>query len=339
MRRCGVGDDVRLLVKVATLYYRSQYSQSQIAERLGLSRQTVGRLLQRASDTGIVHIEIRSPLSTVADLERQLEDTFNLLEAVVVSPSAETDDAIKQALGEVTAAYLTRRLKDGDVLGIVSGSTTLHQCALHLERSKRSSMTVVALTGSAASFGLAQLYADSTVLLIGRTLGAKTVLMPAPAFVDRPEIKATLMSDSNIAGIIDLGRRANIALFGIGTISERSSPYQQGFFGDDLLAIMREEGAVGEICGHAFDLHGAVCSPEISARTIAIELDSLKTKELSIAVAGGAWKADAMLGVLNGRYCNVFITDEGAARALLERRHADGNGQAMPRTYPAPSQP
>jgi deoxyribonucleoside regulator len=50
-----------------------------------------------------------------------------------------------------------------------------------------------------------------------------------------------------------------------------------------------------------------------------VELSSLRSKEVSVAVAGGLRKVDAIFGALRGRYCNVLITDEGTAKALLER--------------------
>ena len=47
VRRRGTSD-VRLMVRIAQLYYRMHLSQAEIGERLGLSRFQVGRLLDRA---------------------------------------------------------------------------------------------------------------------------------------------------------------------------------------------------------------------------------------------------------------------------------------------------
>ncbi len=54
-------ENVRLLTKIATLYYKNALTQEQVAKRLGLSRQSVGRLLKRGQDMGIVEIKIHSP--------------------------------------------------------------------------------------------------------------------------------------------------------------------------------------------------------------------------------------------------------------------------------------
>jgi deoxyribonucleoside regulator len=313
-------DDIRLLTKVATLYYKNQLSQQEIAQRLGLSRQTVGRFLQNALHLGIVKIEIQSELSFVSELETQLEAAFNLSEVLVVSPPADTDDAVKTAIGQATAHYLQRRIKNGDILAVASGSTTLLQCALSLKRAHLPNVKIVSLTGSMPS---SPSLAYTIVHIMSKAWGANAVNLPAPNFVDNAEIKASLMSDSSIDAVVKLGQQANIALFGIGVISEASSPYRLGYVKFDLLEIVRSEGGVGEICGHAFNINGELCSPEISDRTVAIELSSLRTKELSIAVGGGLWKLDAIWGALQGKYCNVLITDEAVGRALLARKQAE----------------
>jgi DNA-binding transcriptional regulator LsrR (DeoR family) len=87
-----------------------------------------------------------------------------------------------------------------------------------------------------------------------------------------------------------------------------------------MLARLRAAGAVGDICGRFYDAQGRPCVPEINERTLAVELESLRSKALSVAVAGTAPKVDAILGALRGRYCNVLITDEEAARALIARK-------------------
>ena len=48
----------RLSIDVAKLYYKSDYSQQQIANKLNLSRPTVSRLLQYAKEKGFVQINI-----------------------------------------------------------------------------------------------------------------------------------------------------------------------------------------------------------------------------------------------------------------------------------------
>ena len=50
-------NDLDLVVRAAWLYYEDGLTQAQIATRLFVSRQTVGRLLESARQHGIVRIE------------------------------------------------------------------------------------------------------------------------------------------------------------------------------------------------------------------------------------------------------------------------------------------
>ena len=315
-----MSDDTRLLVKVATLYYKSHLNQHEIAQRLGISRQMAGRLLQRAHEVGIVRIDIQSPLSYSAELELALEEAFQLAEAVVVAPPADTDDAMRDAIGAAAAEFVQRRLKSGDILGVVSGSTTLRQFALHLKPARLQNLTVVALDGTRPSSPL-HTDAESVVRQVAQAFGGKLVTLPAPSFVDRADIKTSLLSDSSIADVLNVANQANIAIFGIGNISQQGSLYKHGYVDHGLLQSIQAQGGVGEICGHAYDIDGNLCSPEISARTIAVDLYNLRAKELSIAAAGGLQKLDAIWGAIQGKYCNILVTDHATASKLLERRN------------------
>lgn len=43
-------DDIRLIVKIAQLYYEQDMTQAQIARELGIYRTTISRLLKRGRD-------------------------------------------------------------------------------------------------------------------------------------------------------------------------------------------------------------------------------------------------------------------------------------------------
>jgi len=135
--------------------------------------------------------------------------------------------------------------------------------------------------------------------------------------VDDRSIKESFLRDSKIAATLQLANDAQLALFGVGNVSEQSSLYKTGYLDDVTLERLKSSGAVGEICGRFYDRWGNICLPEVDERTIAIELNNLKTKRISAAIAGGLNKVDAILGMLHSRFCNVLITSEETAKALL----------------------
>jgi len=308
-------DDTHLLTKVATLYYKSMLNQQEIAERLGLSRQTIGRYLKRAQEMGIIQIEINSRLEYSADLEYQLEQTFHLAEAIVVTPPLETEESVKEALGEAGAGFLQRRVLPNDIVGVAWSSTIL-QCALHLPQMDARRVMVVQLNGSENRNSYST-SSERIVEQIARAFQGTTEHMSIPMLVDHAEIKRSLLSDSHIAASLELARRSQVALFGVGIPSTHSSLYQAGYLDDALLAQLSAVGAVGEILGRFFDAQGQICLSELNDRTIAVELENLKTKRISAAVAAGEHKVMAILGMIRGGYCNVLITSKDTAKALL----------------------
>ena len=58
----------RLLYKIARDYYLQNLTQNQIAQRLGLSRIKVSRLLRQAKREQIVTITLAAPSGVLADL-------------------------------------------------------------------------------------------------------------------------------------------------------------------------------------------------------------------------------------------------------------------------------
>lgn len=78
------GDDIRLIVKIAQLYYDQEMTQAQIARELGIYRTTISRLLKRGRELGLVTIAINYNYNDNLWLEQQLKQKFALKEAVVV---------------------------------------------------------------------------------------------------------------------------------------------------------------------------------------------------------------------------------------------------------------
>ena len=64
------------LLSVATYYYMDQMTQAEIADKFGISRQAVGRLLDIAKDRGIVDIKINNPFVETDNLANQLKNLF-----------------------------------------------------------------------------------------------------------------------------------------------------------------------------------------------------------------------------------------------------------------------
>ncbi|KIL37029.1 RNA polymerase sigma70 [Cohnella kolymensis] len=309
-------NQLKILVEAATLYYQLDYSQQEIAHKLGISRPTVSRLLQQAKQKGIVKIGIFDPIEDAVTLAEEIKQRFELNHCMIVSVASSDDQLIKSSLGKAAAHYLYDTVNDGDIIGVTWG-TTLHQVAVHMKQKYVRDVKVVQLNGG-VSYSETNTYAAEILNEIGKAFYTTPHFLPLPAIVDQAVVKQTIVADRHIQSVLQLSEKANIAIFTVGEFSEQSTLIRAGYFSKEDMAILNEKGAVGDICSRVFDKDGRICHPSLNDRTIGIELNKFKEKEKRILVAGGMNKVAGTYGALQGRYPNVLIIDQFSAKALLE---------------------
>src|SRR5690606_40773930 len=76
--------DKRQMVRIAKMYYFQGLTQSEIANKVGISRPIISKLLQKARECGIVEIVIKDDTLRTVDLEQKLESEFPMKEVLVV---------------------------------------------------------------------------------------------------------------------------------------------------------------------------------------------------------------------------------------------------------------
>jgi DNA-binding transcriptional regulator LsrR (DeoR family) len=293
-----------------------ELTQADIAQRLGLSTAKVNRLLQQAREQGYVNITIRTPFQQLFDLEARLQAVFGLRDAIVIPAVAESSTSPLNALGTAAADYLLQHLRDGDVLGVASG-TTVQALVEAISPARAYQVEVVPIIGSVQG----QLTTDGNYLAahLAELLGAKAYQLPAPAFVDTREHCETLRSMGPVKEILDIARRANIALLGIGTVDAEVSRFVQftALSAADMKHIAEDCGGVGDINAFIFDVEGRACAREYADRVLGLTLDEIKRIPYRIGMAATAMKALPIYGALRGGYLHALITDETAARGVL----------------------
>ncbi|MGM8211295.1 sugar-binding transcriptional regulator [Virgibacillus sp. W0430] len=304
------------VIKAAKMYYQLGYSQKEIAAQLGVSRPSVSRLLQEAKDKGIVQIRIIDTIEDEQKYAEQLKHRFGLKECIVVNVPTNDENVIKKYLGPKAADYLYKTVTDGDIIGL-SWGTTLYEVAKNMAKKHVHHVDVVQLNGG-ISHSQSNTYAAEILNYFGAAYNTSPYFLPLPAIVEREDMKEIIVADRHISNVLELGQKSNIALFTVGDKHEDSTLIKAGYFNTNDLEVLEEKQAVGDICSRFFNLQGELCSADLNARTIGINLDLLAKKEASILIAGGSRKLDSITGALHGRFANVFITDQYTAEALVK---------------------
>jgi DNA-binding transcriptional regulator LsrR (DeoR family) len=310
-------ESIRIMNTILTLYYLEELTQTEIAQRMGFSTAKVNRLLVQAREQGYVTITIKTPFQQLFELEERLKAVFGLQEAMVIPALAETSSSPLNALGTIAAEFLLEHLRDGDVLG-VGGGTAISAIVQAMAPTRSYQVEVVPILGAVQG----EITHDVNYLAthMAERLGAKAYQLHAPAFVDTREQCETLRSMGPVKEILDIARRANIALVGVGTVDAEVSRFVQftALSAEEMRNIAETCGGVGDINAFIYNIEGQPCAHEYADRVVGLTLAELKSIPYRIGVAGTAVKAVPLYGALRGGYLHALITDEAAARGILE---------------------
>lgn len=304
---------LKLMVQVAQMYYEYNQTQQEIAQKLGISRPTVSRLLNQSRDEGIVHITIHNPLGYCSQLEEIFRKEFHLKEVMIVPHPGRRPT---EALTQVAVNYLHRILKDGDTIGVAWGKT-LHFIAQSLKPKTLSNIRVVQMKGGMGLTG-SNIHASQIVESFSSAFRGKAFYLPVPAIVDTANVKRAFMSDSSLRRTMQVAEEVNVGVFSIGALHAAAAQIEAGYMTVDEIISLQTRGAVGDICSRFYTIEGSLADPSLDERTIGLDLAHLVDMEYAIAIAGGKEKAAGILGALRGQFVNVLITDEDSANHVLE---------------------
>ena len=317
-RRGEERDD--LLADVAEMYYEQDLTQAEISRAIGMTRSAVSRMLTEARQKGIVQISVIRPLHFDEELEAALQRRFNLQSAhVLTGHFADDYDKLRRQLGQAAAGVLKERLQPEMICGVAWG-TTVSATIEALEDSSLASVQIVQLVGVLQSNSHAY-NAQALVEIMSRKLGGGGTYLYSPFIVENAQTAQSILGLPDVRETLAVGRRSDIALVGIGTVSDAnySSLYQGGHITLETLQKLRDDGAVGDVGGVHIDIEGNVAGGDFNKRMVGISAGDLLAIPTRLAVAGGVAKSDAILGALRGGYVNLLVTDSETAEAVLAK--------------------
>lgn len=312
-------DELRLMTKVARLYYEQELGQTDIAAQLSLSQSTVSRLLKRARQEKIVRMIISVPSGIYPQLEDTLQSRYNLQQAIVVDCTGDSEPIIVRELGAAAAYYLETTLNQGEVVGISSWSETLLAMvdAMH-PITRQTEARVVQILGGVGN-PTAEVHAARLTSRLADLIYGRVTHLPAPGVVGSAESLRILLEDQFVREALELFEQVTLALVGIGTVEPSKLLASSGnIFSPEELDLLRQQGAVGDVCLRFFNAAGAPVITSLNERVIGMKLEQLHRVKRAVGIAGGARKFEAIRGALLGGWINVLITDRCTAERLVQ---------------------
>ena len=304
-----------LLADVAEMYYLEGKDQSDIASQVGVTRSMVSRMLTEARSRGIVEIKVIRAIRSDRVLEEAIRSRFGIESVFVVSMEDTNPEKILTYLGRAGAEVLKRFLRADLVIGVAWG-TAVSATVDAVQVMAEPSIKVIQLVGALGAKHV-EYDGHEIVKRLAEKFGGEGYYINAPYLCQTPEIAQSMRETRGIKETIEMGKKIQVALLGIGTTeTEYSSFYLSGLLSDKEIDVIRKNGVVGDIASNYFNLDGTPYLDNFLNRMITIKLEDLNRIPVRIGIAGGSAKVKAIIGALNSKLVNYLVTDSITARLI-----------------------
>lgn len=304
-------DDRKLeqAARAAWLSYVARRTQDEIAQEMGVSRQTAQRLVAQAMAAGLVKVRIDHPLASCFSLEKQLQQRFDLKMASI-TPAAAGQTGVAMAVAD----FIESHLQQGAPITLAVGAgRTLRAAVAQMARIDCPQHRIASLTGNISADGSAAYY--NVLFSLSDIVTARSFPLMVPVVATTKEERDALHRQPGNIRVMEMTRNAQIALIGLGSMGPEAPLAKDGFLTMDEISALRDQGAVGEILGHSYDINGKFLPK--NERVASAELPGTD-RALVVAAAFGPDKRDSVFGALHTGMINGLITDETTAASLLK---------------------
>lgn len=305
-----------LNIKIAYWYYELGMTQDEIAKRLSFTRQKVNQIINSLVDLDIVTINIHGYERDNIELETKIEEKFGLREVIAVSDYGEADTSIRK-VANVAAQYLDEIIQQGDTIGVAWGQT-LSAVVSQMQFRRRQNCRVIQLIGAQNIEQLVE-EADEIARGLANRLDCPSHMLYAPVIVEHAETKQWLMKEKSIKASFGMMKKCNVAVLGVGALTEDSTMCTRGHLTKEDIHVLREQGFIADISMNPIRADGSADDCPLTERLLTADLECLKEIDNTIVVASGEKKADAILAALRTGCVDTLIVDETTARLIVEK--------------------
>ena len=304
-----------LKLSVARMYYEKGQSQDQVARVLGTSRSNVSRMLSDAKRLGFVQIKIVAPITRHDTLSSQLHEVLGIQDVQVIG--TDRSETTMRSVGRAAATALMHALKPNSIIAI-SWGRGVEATVVEVQ-----SETLVGLKVTQLMGGLSSIATSVSAEELGRTLAqnlhAQFIPLLAPAVVSNSRTRNTLLKEDSISQVLEVSRRADIALVGVGSHGSASSEeVLKQFRLNKSEHEMAASTYAGDISARFYDANGRSVSNEMDNRVVGLTLEELANIPHVIGVAAGNEKAQGVLGAARAGLIDTLVTDVACAREVLK---------------------
>ncbi len=314
------GDKHANLSNVALLYYGEGLTQSEIANRMKVSRATIVNMLRESRELGIVDIRVDGQHLTGSGLARALRQKFNLTDVYISQADAPEAKATRAdslgLLARVAATAILDAVEPGDRVGVAWGETIM-AVADAMPRNPVADVEVCQLIGSMISDRVPA--SENCTIQIANKLGAAACFtLHAPGLISSAKLARTFLAEPTIKAQIERLQALDMTIFAIGNIAPDTHLGAAGMATEAELNAARDAGAVGVVCCRYLDRDGNEIVLPPHDRLIAATVDNLRAARKRLLAVCGADRGEATLAAIKGGLATHLCVDHALARYLID---------------------
>lgn len=251
--------------------------------------------------------EFMREITGLSMLEERIREKLKVEEVVIVPGDSDTYEQVKREMGKACVTILKKVVKKPSTIA-VTGGTTMAAVAEVMSPLQQKCLFLPARGGVGEKV---ENQANGIAAQMAQKAKGDYRLLYVPDPLSETAYHS-LVHEPSIQNTLEQLKTANIVIHGIGdalTLAKRRNTDAE-----TVERLVREK-AMGEAFGYYFDEDGNIVH---KVRTLGIHLEDLEAMDAVISVAGGRSKAKAITSFLKQRKTNVLITDEGAAKEILQ---------------------
>lgn len=310
-----ISEDRRKMLKIVTMYYEQGMTQALIAQKMGISRPVISKILQQAKESGVVSISIKDESAYAVELGLRIEQKYQLDDVIVVPTNEQKQSqSVKKEVSRIAAFYLKERLNVGMNIGL-SWGTTLADLIDEMPYCSFPTINVAPLVGGVSS---EHLYFDTNHLVfrLAEKLNSRCQYFYAPALAESIELATVLNKSQLVSKALAQAKHVDFAIIGVGNPNESSTWKRLGYIEENELEIIKETGVKGDAVASLFDKNGQTVNNEISQRMLGIKVEDLVNIPDVMVIGCGEEKVESIKPLLIGRCCSILVIDQTIAEAL-----------------------
>jgi central glycolytic genes regulator len=255
-------------------------------------------------------------LSGTEKLGTQLSRLLRVEHVQVQPGNSAQDELRKQELCRAAAIYIMRLIPIAKTMAVMGG-TTMALLARQMPPGNFPQLTVLPARGGMGE--TVETQANMVAAQMAGRLGAQYKMLHLPDDLSR-EAMEQLKQRPSVSDVIERIQHPDILLFSIG---RADILMQRRGIARDVQRMLEAKGAVAEALGMYFDKNGVSV---LSASSVGLDLPKLAAIPRTVAVAGGADKAQAILAAVRATHPSALFIDEAAASQIMTILH---EGQAV----------